>query len=217
MPAYWVQYGRCGFVGRLTSAVALARGDRVVLRSGRGVEIGSILCEVRERFATPWAADGEILRRADSADETHHDQLAKRASERLAQANAAAEHHQLPLTFVDAEWTFDDQLILHGLAWQPCDATALLEELGTQFAMPVRFLDVARLPREETPQAGRSCGSGSCGCGRSSCGSSSAGPGSCATSSCSRGPATSAAELTTYFAHLRQQMEAAARSRRPLA
>jgi hypothetical protein len=217
MLAYWVQYGRCGFVGRLTSAVTLTRGDRVVLRSGRGVEIGSVLCEVRERFATTGAADGEILRLADNADETRHDELAERASQRLAQANAAARDHQLPLTFVDAEWTFDDQLILHGLAWQNCDATALLEELSAQFAMPVRFLDVARLPSDGPPKAKGGCGSSGCGSGCSSCGSSSTGPGGCGTGSCSRGQATSAAELTTYFAHLRQQMEAVARSRLPLA
>ena len=121
---------------------------------------------------------------------------------------------------MDAELTLDDRLILHGLAWDACDATPLFTELSARFGLSVRLLDLSQTavtidPKQAADGCGKpDCGSGSGGC--SSCGTDGESKGGCSTGSCSRGKVKSADELTAYFADLRQKMEAAGVTRTPL-
>lgn len=213
-----VQFGRSGFVGRFTSAVAYERGARVVVRGPRGVEVGVVLCEPGEKFAPTISTEGELLRAVTTEDESQLATFAKREAEYLSHATEAA--YDLPLTFVDAELTLDDRLILHGLAWDECDATPLFEELSARFNLTVRLLDLSRTPITKDPkQAADGCGKPNCGSGDggcSSCGTEGESKGGCSTGSCSRGKVKSADELTAYFADLRQKMEASGASRTPL-
>jgi hypothetical protein len=201
MAYYLLQYGKPGYVGVFRSAESLARHDRVVLQTVRGVEYGEVLLPLAEAPRV----DGEVLHRPASPADTGDTD----GTDLLEAANRRAEQLQLPLAFADVELTLDGIAILHAVAWAACDATAMLDELAEQFARPVRLLDLSRGPHqpESTTGCGQSgCGSGSGGC--SSCGST-----GCGTGSCSRGSVRSADELTAYFAQLRQQMEA---NRHPL-
>jgi hypothetical protein len=215
-----VQFGRSGFVGRFTAPAPIARGERVVVRGPRGVEVGVVLCEPGEKFAPSLSTEGTLLRTATPDDEARVAGLAEREAALLTLAAAAATERDLPLTFVDAELTLDDRLILHGLAWDACDATPLFEELSARFGLTVRLLDLSQTPVTRDPKPAADgcgkpdCGSGSGGC--SSCGTEGESKGGCSTGGCSRGKVTSAAELTAYFADLRQKMEAAGASRTPL-
>ena len=69
---YLVQYGRSAYVGRFAVAGGLttSRGDRVVVRTPRGVELGEVLCGADDRFAGGLdpAAGGELLRPAGPDD-----------------------------------------------------------------------------------------------------------------------------------------------------
>lgn len=200
---YLVQYGRCAYVGRFTTDGAFARGDRVVVRTPRGVEIGSVLCDACDRFAGAIdpAAGGDLLRLADLDD------AASRDTQATALLAAAAES-SLPLTFLDAEVMLDGSAaVLHALPWEPCDADPLFAELSARFGMPVRMLDLSRTPVATDPPT--TCGKPDCGSGSgSSCGTG----GGCSTGSCSRGSVKSAGELTAYFADLRAKMEATGRT-----
>lgn len=214
-----VQFGRSGFVGRFSSAAALARGERVIVRGPRGVECGVVLCEPDEKFTPSLCTEGELLRVATSDDESHIAKFPARESELLSLASSTAAERGLPLTFVDAELTLDDHLILHGLAWDECDATPLFADLSARFNLSVRLLDLSRtqvaVDPKQTDGCGKpDCGSGSGGC--SSCSSESGEQKGCSTGSCSRGSVKSSEELTAYFAELRQKMEAAGVSRTPL-
>src|SRR5262249_39645026 len=120
-----VQFGRSGFVGRFTSAAALPRGERVIVRGPRGVEPGVVLCEPGEQFTPSLSTEGELLRVATDDDEECVAGFPAREAELLTLAGEAASERGLPLTFVDAELTLDGRLILHGLAWDVCDATPL--------------------------------------------------------------------------------------------
>jgi hypothetical protein len=213
-----VQFGRSGFVGRFTSPDVPERGARVIVCGPRGVELGIVLCEPGERFTPALATEGELLRTATPDDEHRLADFPDREAALLAAATAAAEDRALPLTFVDAELTLDDHLILHGLAWSACDATALFEDLSQRFHLSVRLLDLSRTPVARDPKpATDGCGKPDCGTGGcSSCGTTGSTSGGCSTGSCSRGAVKSAEELTAYFADLRQKMEAAGTTRTPL-
>lgn len=221
MTSTLVQFGKSGFVGRFASPHVVTRGERVVVRSPRGVECGVVLCEPGERFAPGLSSEGELLRAATADDDARAASLGTREGELLADAGAAAEARGLPLTFVDAELTLDNCLILHGLAWEACDATPLFEELSARFGLAVRLLDLSRTPvANDPPQPASGCGKPGCGSegsggGCSSCGTSE--KSGCSTGGCSRGKVKSAGELSAYFADLRAKMEQAATGRTPLA
>jgi hypothetical protein len=215
-----VQFGRSGFVGRFTAPAPIARGERVVVRGPRGVEVGVVLCEPGEKFAPALSTEGDLLRTATPDDESRVAGFAEREAVLLALAGSAAVERDLPLTFVDAELTLDDRLILHGLAWDACDATPLFDELSQRFGLTVRLLDLSQTPVTRDPKpAADGCGKPDCGSsagGCSSCGTGGESKGGCSTGGCSRGKVTSADELTAYFADLRQKMEAAGAGRTPL-
>jgi hypothetical protein len=211
--AYLIQYGRPGFVGRFRSAQALARGDRVVVRGPRGSEFGEVLVHLPDPAAE---GEGDVLRVATARDDAEEASRATRGQEVLAAACTAAEEAGLPLAFVDVEVTLDDFAILHALAWDACDATALLDDLAERSGLVVRLLDLSRTPAEP-PEKGcgkPGCGTESGGCSSGSCSSGTGG--GCSSGSCSSGSVKSADELTAQFAELRRKMEAAGIVRTPL-
>src|SRR5262245_14541968 len=70
---YLVSHGAGGAVGRFAAVGGLAcrRGDRVVVESRRGLELGVVLCPTTPRHARllPDPAVGRLVRRATEADE----------------------------------------------------------------------------------------------------------------------------------------------------
>ena len=201
---YLVHHGAAGHVGRFRWANGdeCARGDAVVVRSQRGLELGRVLAAAdSDRLAFPDGFVGELMRRASQEDMT----LAERgratglelcaAGERLAAASG------LPLAVLDAEVLLDGrQAVLHVLKLAACDEGPWLADLGERHGVIVRLHDLGREAAAKDDEQGcSSCGAEGCGgggCG--SCGS----DGGC--SSCSSGAAN---ELAQYFARLRAQME----------
>lgn len=226
---FLVRYGRPGFIGRFSSTLPLARAERVVVQGPRGLEIGEVLVSPEPTWlvdngpdlrkssdpSVPFdlhgknpSDDGEILRLATPHDDDEAARLHERGQEVLASANTTT----LPLAFIDVEVTLDGTAILHAVVWDACDATALLDELRVRFGLAVKLLDLSSVEITKDPT-----GCGKPGCGSESGGCSTCGTGGgCSTGSCSRGSVKSAAELTAYFADLRQQMESAGFVRTPL-
>jgi hypothetical protein len=218
---YLIQYGRPGFVGRFRGpdpAVALTRGDRVAIRGPRGLELGTVLCEPADRFSEPAVVDGEVVGRATPEDAAAADRATALGQAILAAAEAAATEASLPLVFVDVETPLDGvSVVLHAVPWAECDATLLFSELSARFERPVRLLDLSRPTAAPDPPEPATAGCGKPGCGSEGGGCTSCGTGGgCSTGSCSRGKVTSAADLTAYFADLRQKMEEQGANRTPL-
>lgn len=210
---YLVQYGRSAYVGRFAAAGGLttSRGDRVVVRTPRGVELGEVLCGADDRFACGLdpAAGGELLRTVGPDDLADAE---RRESVGLALLTAA-EGYGLPVAFLDVEVTLDSSAaILHALPWGACDADPVLADLSERFGLAVRLLDTSRAPTaKDPPEQAATCGKPDCGSGSGGCGTG----GGCSTGGCSRGKVKSADELTSYFADLRHKMEQSA-GRTPL-
>lgn len=213
---YLVTYGRGSYLGRFLpeEETAFRRGQRVLVRTARGLELGEVMCPADTPFARQVANEpsGGLLRLASAADEHRESHLQLRGEELLAQAQHIAIQMGLPIALFDVEMLFDgSSAILHVVHWAECDATPLLENLSRAYAVSVKLHDDSRRPA--TGGCGKpGCGSEGGGC--SSCGNEAGG---CHSGSCSRGSVKSAEELTAYFAHLRSQMEAVHRQRHPLA
>lgn len=195
---YLVAYGQGAYLGRFRAAAEYCRDDRVVVRTDRGVEAGT----VRERAGSATVtAVGEVLRPLTGEDEAATVRHRQRLVTILADAEAAARAHGLPLLFIDGEVLLDgSQAILQAVHWADCDATPLFIELSQRYGLAVRLADLTTVPTAGCP----TCGADKSGC--DSCGSG----GGCSTGSCSKGSVKSADELTAYFAGLRRQMESAA-------
>lgn len=202
---YLVSHGRAAFLGRFAnrSGARCAHGERVVVRSARGFEAGTVLGEVVPNFShlVGPAVSGDLLRSFgddDAAREAHAQALA----EEIVRTAGAIDPSVMIL---DAEVTLDGaRAYLEGLPAMGCDVGALCEALSRQFALAVAFLDPRQATAKDQPP-----GCGKPGCGSTDGGCSSCGDGGCSTGGCSRGNIGSAEELTTYFAGLRRQMEAA--------
>src|SRR5262249_31613492 len=112
--SYLVQYGKSGFVGRFRPADTEphARGHRVVVRSRRGLELGTVLCEPATRFDAP--DDGDLVRRATDGDAESSE---SRGADLLAAAQTRADELGLPLAVVDVEILLDCSAVLHALPW----------------------------------------------------------------------------------------------------
>ncbi len=212
MPDFLVQYGVSAFVGRFSASDdrGLTRGASVVVRSPRGLETGSVLCEAP---ATAFDLDGEVIRAATAADEAERGHAERLAVEILEVANLTDQ----AVTFLDCEATLDRRgAVLHALPWGDCALDDLLAGLSERFGLAARLYDVSRgKPPVDPPEPKTTCDKPGCGTAEGGC--SSCSTGACGTgSSCSKGKVNSAAELTGYFADLRQKMESQVAVRTPL-
>ncbi len=204
---YLVKYGVAAFVGRFgnPSSLAFTHGDRVVLRTGRGLLVGAVLSEAAPRFAhlLAEAVEGDIVRALTPTDENRQGELDQLARGLLLEAQEVSESFQLPLTILDLEMPLDGKsAVLHVLPGDDSELARLAEAMSLRHGIAFSILDLRRKPSA----AEEGCGKPGCGSSGGGCSSCSSG-GGCSTGNCSRGSAASAQELTAYFANLRRQME----------
>ena len=161
--------GVLGHVGRFTSddAARYPRGQRVIVQTQRGLEIGEVLLPPNGPVAA--GADGRILRPMTAEDELLETRLEKNRDEAFAAcANRVAELN-LPVTLIDVEHLFDGQgLYFYFLGEAPPELAELTEELAQRYEGEVQFRKFT-----ETLEAGcgPDCGTGDAGgCGDCSSG-----------------------------------------------
>lgn len=183
MTEYLVSHGAA--IGRGASAPPLVRGDRVVLRSARGLEVGEVLCEAGPDVPEVVPAV-EVLRPATPDDVAADARSRRLAAELLAEVQRLIDAASLPLLPLDAAVSLDaTSAEVEVLRWEACEVTPLREQLQRAFGFNVTLRD-----RSKADDHG--CGGG---CG----------------SNCSAGGVKSADELTAYFARLRTEMHASGR------
>jgi hypothetical protein len=204
-----VSYGKSGALGVFTSSefLILRRGQRVLVKTSRGAEIGAVLCPASIMQARLLGAisSGDLLRCVNADDEVHRDRRAE-IEQRLFDASRAwAKQDGLELEILDVDLLFDGAQAIVQFVGSDAGSESLAAALEEQFALKVRLENLAA-PKEEhehahcdKPDCGRLNGGGGC----TTCGTG----GGCST--CGSG----ATDLREYFGHLRTKME----SRIPLA
>ena len=167
-----VRYGRIPEVARFACAaeLPLSRGDRVVVQSHRGLQVGVFL-EQASAAADPDGERPDVLRVA-----TDDDLAAAAAAQQDCDAAFDAwcgriGDWELDLQLVDMEWTLDrSRLILYVLNERGPDCTRLALQAA---AAGLGIIEVQPIDAEglvTAPDTGGGCGSGGCGSG-GGCGS----------------------------------------------
>ena len=217
---YLVSYGRSGFIGRFDwpgtadgASPPFARGQRVLLRTARGPEIGTVLeplTAISEPLF-PASEAGLLVGPVTAADELRAAQSAAFAAELFESAASLIESLGLPLTLVEVEPNLDASLaVLHVLSWGEYDPAALLGTLTLRHGCELLWLDESRFDEvaRAVTAAGSDHGCGRAGgCGSGGCGSTGECGSGCGSGSCSRGSIKTASELTEYFSQLRERMQ----------
>lgn len=207
---YIASYGKSGGLGCFTALPdeVFARGERVLLQTPRGLELGVILGPATLRQARLLGAmtAGDIHRRLTPADAELLQRNQHRAQALFNLCRSTVVERSLPLEILDVDLLFDEQhALIQFVGRDEAALSELADALGSQTDRRISFENIA-VPGE--PRAVDGCGKPDCGkTGGAGC--SSCGAGGC--SSCGNGPV----DLTPYFAHLRTKMEQSGRT--PLA
>ncbi|MCS6976036.1 MAG: PSP1 domain-containing protein [Gemmatales bacterium] len=180
---YLVGYGLCGEFGRFAPPEPLEcrPGDKVIVRSRRGVELGTVLCPATEGHLRVLAAQPvrPLLRRATEEDEERQKTLSQVAGEAFLAAQKFIREHVLPLQVLDVEALAEPPLLVVHYIGDKCDYRDLVHGLSTAFDCHVEMLDLNALPGDFAPESdseacgvcGSTKGCGNGGCGKGGCGS----------------------------------------------
>jgi len=199
---YLVSHGKNGGFGRFaaTPPLSLRRGDRVVIQTGRGLEIGCVLCPASERHVQLLATTpaGRIVRRAETVDDEAQRHWQVLGREIFDDGRDLAVKSGLGLEVIDVEILLDGATAVIQFLGNADDYTSLIKALERKFGLTVLMESLAQAAPEAEAEHG--CGKPDCGKvgggGCTSCGTG----GGC--SSCGSGKV----DMTAYFAHLRTKM-----------
>jgi cell fate regulator YaaT (PSP1 superfamily) len=195
---YLVGYGLQGDFGRFRPLrpMPCRRAERVVVRSHRGLEVGTVLREATPGHAgfLPNTTVGQILRRLTPDDERQEQVLLERGRHIVERGSGLVQELRLPVEVIDAELLLDgENAVLQHLRFDDCDVRPLVSTLSREFSVLLTLVDLAAPKQEDQSHGCGSCGAGGCG----SCGS-----GGCGTCGSAKPE-----EIQEYFAELRQKME----------
>jgi hypothetical protein len=179
---YLLSYGNAGDFGRFQSSEPLPyrRGDRLVVRSHRGQEIGLMMRPATEAHSRLLAERfvGQVIRPATAGDLELAERMHRRSQALFDDARRLITELLLPMEVLDAEIMLDGrQAILHHLRWAECDPRPLIDALCRQYRLLLTLHDLALPAAEVEPEEHGGCGDGHCGAG----GCSSCSSGKCST------------------------------------
>ena len=161
---YLIRYASPGWVGLFGTVHKLdcPRGSTVVVKTNRGEELGEVLSgpEESERQADDAKPTGEVVRLADSAEQSQHAEASSRLLDPLIEsAQTHLEAESVDAQVVDAELLFDrKKAVLYYLG----EASPVLADLREPLRKTIGIEEIEWASLIE-PAGG--CGSGGCGNG----------------------------------------------------
>jgi cell fate regulator YaaT (PSP1 superfamily) len=206
---YLVSFGLTGEFGRFRAAgpLALRRGERVVVRSPRGVETGEVLREATPRHAQflPNTSIGQLLRPLTAEDERTEVDCRTRSQQLFERGRQLADELRLPLALLDVEILLDGQhAVLHHLRWADADVRPFVSTLSREFELHIILADLTATKDTANHEGAEEPH----GCGRPDCGRTEGGGCStCGSGGCGTCGSTNPRDVELHFAHLREQME----------
>jgi hypothetical protein len=145
-----VRVGALATVGRFVSvdAVSYPRGSQVVVRTGRGLELGEVLSPPGEQPDAP-SPDGSIVRGVTIEDQLLAARLEKNRQAAFAACTARLAERSMPAVLVDVEQLFDGQtLLFYFLGEMTAEVEALTTELAELYEAHVQFRKFAEAVTE---------------------------------------------------------------------
>ncbi len=168
-----VRYGLAGRVGWFaTVAAAPGRGEAVILRTSRGLELGEVLKVEPSRGRAGEDSVGvfQVLRPADQADRELAREARRLRGERFEPCRRIIEQAEWPLELVDVEPLLDFSTVLHVLPLGEFDPALVRARfrMSRDFDVHLETPDGAEPESQARPSRRGGCGTG-CASGCSSC------------------------------------------------
>ena len=147
MASHWiVRHGAMRFLGEFDpESGTYARGQEVVVRSDRGLEIGAVLCP-----ATPRAVEllsertsGRIVRQLTDRDRIERDRLREQEKQELDTCGRFVLQRKLQMELVDVEHLFGgERIVFYFLAEKRVDFRELVKDLARAFQTRIEMRQI---------------------------------------------------------------------------
>ena len=148
MPQHFVvRYGQMRFLGEFAGLDGHAhpRGDRVVVKTDRGTELGEVLCAATDRSAAflenPYR--GEIIRVATATDRGAEARLAERAALGLKECREFVAKRRLQMDLIDVEVILGgERMVFYYLAEKRVDFRELVKDLARAYQTRIEMRQI---------------------------------------------------------------------------
>ncbi len=144
---YIARHGVMRFLGEFTAGedAPCARGDAVVVRSDRGLELGEILCEATDRalglIAEP--THGQVVRRVTEQDEAETARFHEAEVREFETCNRFIGQRKLQMELVDVEHLFGgERVIFYFLAEKRVDFRELVKDLAREYRTRIEMRQI---------------------------------------------------------------------------
>ncbi len=121
------------------------RGDRVVVRTNRGLETGEILCEATDNALEQMnnSSNGQIIRPMSPDDEMELGRLQKQQEDFFQRSQKIVARHQLDMELAEVEKLFGgERLIIYYISEDRVDFRELVKELAAEFQMRIEMRQI---------------------------------------------------------------------------
>jgi len=163
MSTFLVKFRTTGKIHQFTSPLKFKVGEKILIETDQGVEIGTILEIKRRTKSVPpegvEEVEGKILRKLTQKDEEKLQNLREKLKDALSLCNKKIKELRLPMKIIDAEYSLDEKKItFYFTAETRIDFRQLLQELIAHFHKNIRLQQLG--PRDAAKMIG---GIGPCG------------------------------------------------------
>lgn len=148
MAKYIVRFGAMRFLGVFTpirDTERFSRGDRVIVRTERGLEVGEVLLEATERAVSFLhnPPQGQILRKMTADDQREANRIRRLAPEEMARCERIIRELGLQMDLVDVEHIFGgERIIVYYLADGRVDFRELVKRLAAEFRTRIEMRQI---------------------------------------------------------------------------
>lgn len=169
--SYFLRIGSLGEIwpGIFPAGGPLARGAKVVCRTGRGVELATVVAPIVEASDSPTKTSCHVLRSATTEDILLEERLVRHKRRAVRDCQAEIQQRGLSVSLLDVDHLFDGRtLIFHFVGNVDDQVQALVDELADVYERQVRSKHFAKLladgcgPGCGTAEKEGGCGTGGC-------------------------------------------------------
>lgn len=144
---YIVRHGATRLLGSFSApeGQSFSRGDRVILKTERGLELGDVLCAATEQAMSHIndPTRGQILRAMSDEDRRKAEANATQAKNQFEVARSVVERRQLAMQLVDVERLFGgERLIFYFLSEKRIDFRELVKEMARDLQMRIELRQI---------------------------------------------------------------------------
>ncbi len=144
---YIVRHGAMRFLGEFEAAAeaAFARGDEVVVRSERGLEVGELLCESNPR-AVEFLSEptkGQVVRTLTEDDRAQMQRQRQTECQAMETCSRLIGQRRMQMELVDVEHLFGgERIVFYFLAEKRVDFRELVKDLAREFKTRIEMRQI---------------------------------------------------------------------------